>query len=281
MSKHLHNSDELLHGPEYGWQQMELLLDKNMPEQKNKSAWKLFLPYVIAASFITIFLLSSLVIQNVDHPVSFKRAVSLTGINTNDAPRPGIGSRGLRLAEIVIPTVRKEQLYHSEDSKLKTIAGQTSAETIGAGSSPGWILAASKRIAAERITSTLAVGALTKPFIKNREVNPLLAETVKPLPADTANKISKQTKSPKQTSWGLSAGIGVNAMLDQQQNLRPYPVAELRYNMSKKSFLTLGLAAGSGVATHSKGTDKTVFVNDTSNNIYYYNNVRHYTRLTC
>jgi len=80
----------------------------------------------------------------------------------------------------------------------------------------------------------------------------------------------------KKRRWNLSAGLAMNTMIGQQQNFTPYPAVVWRYNVSNKSFLSLGLAARSPVSTENRGVAKTVYVNDLVNNIQFYNAVNHY-----
>ena len=68
----------------------------------------------------------------------------------------------------------------------------------------------------------------------------------------------------------------MNGMTGQQQNFTPYPAVVLRYNVSNKYFLSLGLAPGSHVSTENRAVTKTVYVNDLVNNIQFYNAVNHY-----
>lgn len=93
-------------------------------------------------------------------------------------------------------------------------------------------------------------------------------------------KKAKAGKNSAHGSWNISAGLAMNAMMGEKQSLRPYPAAEIRYNISDRFYVSAGLAPGSPLAVSSRGIDKRVYLNDTSNNVNFYNNVKHYSRLT-
>ncbi|MBC7936266.1 MAG: hypothetical protein H7Y86_13025, partial [Rhizobacter sp.] len=113
MNKYLHNSDEMVDSPQYGWEQMQFLLEKNMPQKKDR---KFFPPYIVAASLITIFLMSSLVLSNVGRVYSsVKNNIQATAGNAQ--PVKPI----LQLTGTIIPASRKG-LAHSlkNDAAKKT-----------------------------------------------------------------------------------------------------------------------------------------------------------------
>jgi hypothetical protein len=95
------------------------------------------------------------------------------------------------------------------------------------------------------------------------------------------NSNKKQTNKNFIPGWQLSAGIGMNMSLSNTLNsLRPYPVAELKYNFSPRFFAGASIGLFSPVGSTASGVKKTVYVNDTSSNISKYNEKLNYNRLT-
>jgi hypothetical protein len=87
-------------------------------------------------------------------------------------------------------------------------------------------------------------------------------------------------KHQRKKSMEFAAGIGMNIAAGERQNLQPYPVAEVKCNLSSRFYIAAGLSLLSPVAGNVSGISKTVYVNDTVNNISLYNEVVSYKHLS-
>lgn len=283
MKKYLHNSDEIFESPQYGWEQMQFLLEENLPQKKTKYTKKLLVRCMIAASLITILLFSSLVIGDVDHFDFFEKNATAISANTTGAGR----FKAIRL-EMTQPGTRHAipipVLYVKNNRDKKTgIQDLVQDEPAGANST-AW-LTPSPSVHEKRLPY-IGKAAIDQPVsslpfentIRNKLNNDIIK---KPVNNDAVkSNTTKNIKAKKHGSWNLSAGLAVNGMMGRQQNLRPYPTAELRYNVSDNFFLSLGLGAASPVATASRGIQKRAYVNDTTNNVLFYNSNKQYYRLS-
>lgn len=284
MKKYLHNSDEMFESPQYGWEQMQFLLEENLPQKKTNPARKFWAHCMIAASFIAILLFSSLVTGEMDPVHFFQNSIAGTQVNT-----PGTGkSKAVKLAMVqqVAGAARHAKpipvLYVKNTTDKNTGTGDIApGEQTGVNNAAVLPPASFKHEARLSVspvatTSQQAGGILIKNTIEQTFNNGTGKD-----PAGTHARTGavKNTNS-KRGSWNLSAGLAVNAMIGREQNLRPYPTAELRYNVTGKWFLSLGLGAGSPVATASRGIEKTAFLNDTTNNVLFYNSSKRYSRLS-
>jgi hypothetical protein len=91
--------------------------------------------------------------------------------------------------------------------------------------------------------------------------------------------INPDNKPPHNMPWGLSAVLAINVVEGKQQNLQPYPTAEVKYNLNFSFFIAAGLSLLSPKPGTVSGITKTVYVNDTVNNISLNNEVVSYDRL--
>lgn len=282
MKKYLHNSDEIFESPQYGWEQMQFLLEASLPQRKTKHTRKILLHYMIAASFLTILLFSSLVVGEVDYLNFFEKnttaATNITGTGKFKPIRLGIAQPGTRHS-IPIPAL---YVKNSRDKKTR-IQDFIQDEQAGTNGT-AWLTPS--QVAYEKRLLRISKAATDQPIsslpfentIKDKFNNDIIKD---PGNNDAVKTNSaKDSKGKKQGSWNLSAGLAVNAMVGRQQNLRPYPTAELRYNVSNNFFLSLGLGLGSPVATASRGIQKRAYVNDTTNNVLFYNSNKQYSRLS-
>lgn len=98
--------------------------------------------------------------------------------------------------------------------------------------------------------------------------------TIKTPVATSANTLTsagdKIINTRNKRSWGLLAGIGVNAAIGQQQNLQLYPIVVAKHNINSEFFITAFAAGCSPVASNISGLSKTIYLNDTVNNIQLY-----------
>ncbi|MBC7936386.1 MAG: outer membrane beta-barrel protein, partial [Rhizobacter sp.] len=275
-NKYLHNSDEMVDSPQYGWEQMQFLLEKNMPQKKDR---KFFPSYIVAASLITIFLMSSLVISNVGRVYSSVKN-NIQAAAGNAQPVKPI----LQLTGTIIPPSRKGLAHSLKNDAAKKTANLSA---VAAGKSDlvlsSWYLPALVKAEMQLLKNNKLFNISSANYLPvERSIGKVkLKDLIAEAPGtDSTGRASNNKNKNRKSTWDLSAGLAVNGMIGQKQNLRPYPAAELRYNISNTFFLTLGLTAASPVNTESKGTKKTVYVNDTSNNVYFYNSVKQYSRLT-
>ena len=272
MKKYLHNSDEIFASPQYGWEQMQLLLEKNLPQ---KSERKLY-PYIVAASLVSIFLLSSLVISNIGRMTSNHK-----NYRVDIAASTTITQSPLRTAQVqIFPS--NQGLSHSINNngveKSRPSKGLAGKKDLVHSSwyLPALAKAEMQRLSHSRVISIPSSGELRKRNMATDSMKDLLSKLSD---GNTADRASNKKAKNQHSTWGLSAGLAMNAVIGQKQYLQPYPAAELRYNISGKFFLSMGVALGSPVNTESQGTKKRVYLNDTSNNVYFYNSVKQYSRL--
>ena len=269
MRKRLHNNDELLDSPQYGWEELKFLLDTNLPVKANNGPS--ILRAGIAASLTTLLLLCSLIIHN--HSV---RLVSLNNYQ----------SKEIQNAD--------ENTFKKEKHTVQTVCKLNFKQTIF---EPG-----TDHNLAERKVNEPSVKQQLFPAQNAEELvridranleteNGLNIETIStksvhdsipPLSriavsADVSDKICNYILHKSRLQF--SVGAAVNITPEQRQSLQPFPVAEVLLKSSSDFYLSMGLTVGSVVATSGHGVSKTVYLNDTANNIQFYNKVTRYTRL--
>ncbi len=266
MKGHIHDSDEVFISPQQGWEQMQLLLDKTLPVNNRKSARAFYIHLLVAASLATIFLFSTLVLNKTTIIKSFNNGVTNAGINRIETGKRNIYQHALPSYST---KAQKERISspHIINLKLASSSGLSSAPEDFAATqiTPPVII---KKIAYQPVEK------LPKELFNAKSLTiPLLKDYTD---TDSTKVSIKVSNSHKKRTWNLSAGLSMNGMIGQQQNFWPYPVVVLRYNVSNKYFLSLGLAAGSHVSTQNRAVKKTVYVNDLVNNVQFYNAVNHY-----
>ena len=78
----------------------------------------------------------------------------------------------------------------------------------------------------------------------------------------------------------MQAGAGLNISMGKYQVPQPYPTFDIKYATGRRFYLSTGIAVFSPVATSGiSGIEKTVYVNDTLNNVSMYNEKIEYKRL--
>lgn len=278
MKKYLHNVDELFDSPQYGWEQMQSLLEKNLPQQKKKKFVPL-LTLFIAASLITIFLFSSLVIKN-------SAVSSFNGkINTATASNQGVVVENLTGSPAILSPATSEEKSFPAGKPGKAgnsaIAGITAKFSSCMDETAGMLPSYGIKDMPASLTY------LSPVFFADHHINTIRNKEnyrdifdEKSISIDSEKNNIRSNEQNKKGSWNIDAGLAVNAIMGEKQNLRPYPMATLSYNVSDKFFFSLGVTAGSPVAVSSKGIDKTVYLNDTARNVNFYNSVTHYSRLS-
>ncbi|RYZ99604.1 MAG: hypothetical protein EOP47_16345 [Sphingobacteriaceae bacterium] len=290
MKKDLHNSDALFDSPQYGWDQLQLMLDKKLPVKNNNYRRSILLRFTVAALFISILLFSSLVLKNPFYKNGQQK--NSATVNTNI---PG-NEEGLQKEQpqqkntLVIKTTAAPYLTTGILLPVATQLNNTknnaalfnNVEAISGYDPVTTNVAVEFTQQGNSIKKEEPIQGETLPVITTAGAN--IASNILQQPpkefADTANTIAiNKKKKNYRKSWDLSAGLAVNAMLSRKQNLRPYPVAELRYHISDKFFLATGMGIASPVTAESRGISKTVYLNDTTNNVRYYNNIKNYYKL--
>lgn len=267
MKSQLHNSDEVLISAQQGWEQMQLLLDQKLPVKNNQRAGNFYYSLIVAASFLTIFLLSTLRLNNAEIANSFNKENVLAVAK--------------KLATNTINIYDKTRVItFTKNATDEKIAGRSVIEKdliTATVSSP-----ASYGLGYQKVTPPELVYEKDYLSIKTLPKEILFAKAPKTvIPAvatnfDSTGVPDKVSKQIQKHNWHLSAGLAMNATIGQQQNFTPYPAAVFRYNISNKIFLSTGFSAGSHVPGESRGVKKTVYVNDLVNNVQFYNTVNQF-----
>lgn len=272
MKQYLHNSDELFESPQYGWEQMQFLLEKNLPQKEtNRSAVPL-LTIFIAASLLILFLLSSLVITNTGRYFNW----GVKG-NSQFLAQNNVLSATDQVPAATMLTLNNEaiQPFHSAGDKAQANNIAANGPLTGNHAAILSFFPATAMPYRENDKAwSNSLGSITNTTIK------AVAYTAENIPSADSSKPAAKNKPQRKGSWDLLAGLGVNASIGEKQNLQPYPMATLRYNVNKKLFVALGAAVASPVSVSSKGISKTVLLNDSARNVNFYNNVKHYSRLS-
>lgn len=256
MKRQLHNSDDVFISPQQGWEQMQLLLDKRLPVKNKKPLRGFYFPMMVAASLITIFLSSILVLNDTaiinsnkpeaDKSNAHKGSIIAYSMNATDGKT---GSRSvIKNEQTGVAVVSSE----SNDLTFRKIALPENIHPI--------TYLPINALPVENIIAKMAMIAIPQDAVDE----------------DSAGLAEKAGKLHQMRHWQLSAGLAMNTMIGQQQNFTPYPAAVLRYDLSKNFFLSLGLSAGSHIAGESRGLKKKTYVNDMVNNIQFYNTVNQY-----
>lgn len=300
MSRHLHNDPEQNISASEGWQGMQLLLDKHLPVTPAPVKRRPFLFYFAAASFIGLLMLSYLHLQHSQQ----KRAIISGGKNTagilsknNDAA--GVNNFSAATVPTFSPTVISSTVFENgrkkirlettlqdmNDRKIKNMYAVRSADMTRSTTADATDEVEDAKDPVQKTIRNKQIAA-----VKNMELiagkgymlpSGLRMYTGKPQPVSvlTSNlPVPNPKKAHGQGTWEAGAGIGMNAVIDNQINARPYPVAEIKYNFSPKVYISAGITAFSPVNSHSRSASQMVYVNDTANNLRSYNEVVKYAR---
>lgn len=243
-----------------GWAQMQALLNKKLPVKKDTASEELFslLPVVFLS---TIFLFLSL---QVSKDVSMSRFpvnelyTSSTTTVSSFAPGSKENGRNNRSNSNIafVANKMRERAYDDEDktgttNELSITDFQSLQERVGI---------ENIKYSHDNMNSNIAITP-----VANQRISPM-------------TMVPGKTQQPAKR-WELSAGIGVNIAAGKHQNLQPYPVATIRYDLSPRVFIAGGLSLFSPAPGNIEGISKTTYVNDTSNNIRLYNEVVKYDNL--
>lgn len=88
---------------------------------------------------------------------------------------------------------------------------------------------------------------------------------------NTALSTNTASKKIRHKKLSLFAGVGINTSLLNNQNFQPYPAAALQYNFTPKFFVSTGISLFSAAPGFVSGVSKTLYINDSANNLKLYN----------
>lgn len=252
MREYLRNTDALIDS-QYGWEQMQLLLDQNLPVINKYPKSGFFLKTLPSAFLVILFLMSGLMLNDQENIKSFNK---LYAENRGLTDRTDYSS---------ISFVDKDIKFSSEDNRYSPVRTNSSAAEF-------------KLMHAQLERQNIE----TKKFDISTLVDSPQTHKIENI--SLSNQQNELEKNPSDVSkpvpsWHLYAGLAINATNTKGQIFRPYPVAVLRYDLSKRFFLSSSLSVGSSISSQSQGLDKKIYLNDTVNNILYYDKVNHYHKI--
>jgi hypothetical protein len=266
MTEDLHIDNDLPFSPGEGWRQMELLLDKTLPVSHKKTGRNLLLSCVPAFLLSTIFLFSFLRLDTAlfnpglnNNSIVFDEKISGT---VSFSPQRNIGSHYSKPTKMGVNSVTEKEIFLLQ--KFRSINESSPGQNE---LSPVHVVGDIEKIGIENLVKSGSEKQLAVVSQKTESFrfNPTASN------ASTGNK-----KDRDKMRWNISAGVGINLMPGDQQNLKPYPVAEMKYHLSSRFFIAAGASIFSPAPGKVSGTNKTVYVNDTINNISLYNEVTTY-----
>lgn len=245
-----------------GWLEMKAMLDSRMPVKK-RSARPGTMRFVLFTSIVAVFLFSSLhlgedllVFQSRENNLAVSPATS-TG-NILFVPAGGDGH---------VSKYRSADAMH-EKGIHAVLAGSNESDFAVSGTS-------SQNRVIEKIPAQVELNDISINKARGRVIkNMILKNRTEFSMTTTPNRGGLQTKP-----WQFAAGIGMNSAAGKKQYLQPYPVAEMKYHLNTRFYIAAGLAVFSPAPAAVSGVTKTVYVNDTANNIRLYNEVINYDRL--
>jgi hypothetical protein len=276
MNRHLHNSDEIYNSAQHGWEQMKFLLDKNLPASNKKNSRQLYMTFTITASLTAIFLFSSLILKNNHHQNLLSNHLS-----NSAASQPLMNKINQHShTEIYAVSSRKSLKIKTQHSSVPPLNFSEKEEVVHSETQSNTRLLTLAKITFDQ-TNDHDIKQLTE-NLEAQNKRAKMHEHVSANDSLNSNSVSINNKvkiRDNENNWNLSLGLGVNGMIGQRQNVQPYPVTEAHYNISPRFYMAIGLSIGSPASTDSYGISKTVYLNDTANNVQLYNKVTTYNRL--
>jgi hypothetical protein len=241
-----------------GWQQMQILLDAHLPLKATTRQSTRRVIYCAAAIFICLLLCISLQLNTAssrlrtfDNTSSRQSTINQQAVIKNEQKQVGTTH--------LLPLGKND--YTGGQSKHNSVT-ENNGNSLPVAIETGFI--------DKHVYGIIETDSPKKQAGIAIEVQPVLIHPRQ------KNNLSKVAARP---SWNLYAGTGLNFNLNSQQQLQPYPFAEVKYNLSQNFYLAIGLTALAPVSTIAGGVSKTVYLNDTVNNIRLYNEVTTYRRL--
>lgn len=279
---------------EEGWKQMEQLLDKHMPTKRRRIV--AYWPYGVAASLLVAATIAMVYLKsgNNHQPNTVARAqktVSQQEQNSNLTLQKENNQQTVEPEN----NISYSRLNNTSDNQytLKSLGRNPSKNMID------YTATGVQQAIADNHQSIVTPGNATNttlpPATENATVNEG-ASTTNSVTASTANdnKSKKQVlpaenlptpsliKPARQHKgdWNFSAGMGVNmAAAGNNQYLQPYPVAEAKYNISNRLFVSAGVAPYAPTTASASGVDKSTIVNDLARNVSHYDERTTYSRV--
>ncbi|MES2848263.1 MAG: hypothetical protein V4685_04370 [Bacteroidota bacterium] len=252
--------DELPFSIEEGWTEMQALLNKKLPVKKN-TARGLLLSFLPSSFLFAILLFSSLQLSKDSLPLRFT-------INELHTPSTIVDISSFAPVNEKHPAINKLN-RNSIIAKNKIVDDGSKSET-SVEFDPAATVDVNERI---HIKNIIQHSHKNKNRSNIIDITPVKTETNFPM-IMVPGKKNKPVKP-----WELSAGIGVNMAAGKHQNLQPYPVAEIKYNLDHRLFVAAGLSLFSPAPGNVSGVHKTTYVNDTLNNFRLYNETVIYEQL--
>jgi hypothetical protein len=274
MNKYLRNTHLDLDS-HTGWEQMQLLLDKNLPIKSKYTKKRFCYQSVITTTFLVLLLMSGLVLNN-EESIKAPDKSFFTGRIFSDRTydkhfvidadvEPGKNEKVfLRLKKKNLQT--NHCVLDNQSKNSTSLSEKISWSTLVDSSTTNLNIDFSKQ--------QQEVVLVNQPPIAEPPIRELVIDSASM--GSTTKPFKNDLNSEHPGDWSLSAGIAINATNSKAQSFRPYPVVLLRYNFSKRFFLASALSVGSSLSSESQGVEKKVYLNDTINNVLFYNKVKHY-----
>lgn len=267
MNEDLHNEEPVIPAKK-GWQEMQQLLDKHLPEKRRVFNPWIVSPYVAAVILSMALFFNSFHLKNkafapprADKSVAitsntFIKPVTKTSANGNEHTFYLTNNKNATTKKNALSSIQPEQpaIWNHEPELTTGEAGINNPMS----ETHSFIPEMSIQHSEPQNIITVISGRRDENAFIQKKINQKIAGT---------------------SSWSLSVGIGINKTLQAVNDFQPYPVAEIKYNMSPKIFVAAGLSAWSPVSNTTGGLSKSTFLNDTINNIEYYNETTTYKRL--
>lgn len=259
----IYNYNELPFSADEGWAEMQVLLNRNLAVKKRPVAINLLLSSLPAMLLCALFLFSFLQLDTNVMPLQHR------GIGLGTAP---VNTPSLIPAEKNYATITtwSNNIAVDKNKNSNTKTGHENELQTGNDFNTEPISQLTQKISIENISRDISANKNRNSMIKTVLINN------KP---DFPMTIVPGKKEKLLQPWEFAAGIGVNMAAGTTQNLQPYPVAEIKYNLNPNVFVATGLSLFSPAPGNVSGVSKTVYVNDTTNNIRLYNEKVRYQHL--
>jgi hypothetical protein len=261
-----------------GWKQMQQLLDKELPVSAKRKPFRYM--FFVSATLIGVILL----MMSLPLPTYFKQKTIVESVKKET---------GSKREDHSIEAENQMLSYnHLQNESLNIYQQNTNLNTIVRNSN---LLPALKN--SNIVSLPIQTTQSTQVLVENNYLVNIAPEVASVAVADSTandatkdlyyltNEIDLREKNkktiPDLKKWQLNAGVAVNISLSNTLHaLRPYPFAEIKYELTPRLFAGASFALFSPVGSHASGIKKTVYVNDTSSNVSSYNETLNYTRLT-
>lgn len=248
MIEDLHTDDDLPIPAATGWSAMHALLNKEMPVKKIKKRSIVFVLIPIAAVMIILISVSI----KLNHDYYSARFYQHTGYDNN--------------AVDVMKTANNEISFKQNKKVTKHYKKPEEANYKK--------IALDQTISFDKIDNNASYSPAR--YIASPEINKIVSKKAFPIspihiPVDAMKLPLKK--------WSIDAGAAVNIATVGNQNYQPYPFISFKYHLSKKLFVSSGLAILSPAPGTVSGVSKISPVNDVINNTSQYNEVTHYHQL--